>query len=91
VPNPYVSWAPILPENVENPLEKLKKIKYLPLQRELDADIVIIATGFKPNDELYYQCVKENAAKEIYNVGDSFKVGLVFDAVRSAYRKALSI
>ncbi|MDD3946877.1 MAG: FAD-dependent oxidoreductase [Clostridia bacterium] len=91
VPNPYNCWAPILPENVENPMDAFTKIKDECIERELKADKVIIATGSLANNSLYYELVKENAAGEIYNVGDSFKVGLVFDAVRSAYRKAISI
>lgn len=91
VPDPYNSWAPILPENVENPMDALRKIKDKYVERELEADAVIIATGAESANELYYQCVKNGAADEIYNIGDSFKGGLVFDAVRSAYRKARSI
>lgn len=91
VPDPYNTWAPILPENVENPIDALRKIKDKYVDRELDADAVIIATGSVSANELYYACVTNNVAKEIYNIGDSFKGGLVFDAVRSAYRKAFTI
>ena len=37
------------------------------------------------------ELVKENAAKEIYNIGDSNISGKVFTAVKSAYRKAITI
>lgn len=91
VPNPYNCWAPVLPENVENPMDMFKKIKDQYVTRELEADAVIIAAGTTSANKLYYDCVKENAAPEIYNIGDSLKSGRVFEAVRGAYRKARSI
>ena len=91
VPNPYLTWAPILPENVENPMDMLHKIKDTFVSRVLKADVVVLAAGVKSNCALYNDCVKNHAAKEIYNVGDSFCGGNVFSAVRSAYRKAVSI
>ena len=91
VPNPYNTWAPILPDNVENPLDKLKKIKDKYADRQLKADAVIYATGVKSNNDIYYQCLKNRSADEIFNIGDSFKGGKVFEAVRSAYRKAINI
>ncbi|NLL55970.1 MAG: FAD-dependent oxidoreductase [Clostridiales bacterium] len=91
VPNPYDTWSPILPENVLNPLDKLMPIKYVPKELELDADMVVLAIGVTKQDGIYYDCVKENAAPEIYNVGDSFKEAKIFEAVRSAYRKARNI
>ena len=91
VPNPYNTWAPILPENVENPLDKFKQIKDKYIDRELKADAVIYATGVKSNNEIFYECQKNHSADEIFNIGDSFKGGKVFEAVRSAYRKSISI
>lgn len=91
VPNPYLTWAPILPENVVNPLDALHKIKDKTVERELDADVVVLAAGVTGANELFYELLKDRAADEIYNVGDSFKPGRVFEAVRSAYRKARSI
>lgn len=91
VPDPYNSWSPILPENVENPIDALRKIKDKCIERELKADIVVLATGACPDNGLFYELTAKNAAKEIYNIGDSFKAGLVTDATRSAYRKARSI
>lgn len=91
VPNPYLTWAPILPENIINPMDAFRKIKDECVERELPADVVVLAAGVSSNDELYYECVKNDAAKEIFNIGDSFRSGKVFEAVRSAYRKARSI
>ena len=91
VPNPYITWSPILPENVENPMDALRPIKNEPVTRELKADMVVLAAGNRSAIDIYYDCVKEHAASEIFNVGDSFKGARVFEAVRSAYRKARSI
>ncbi len=91
VPNPYLTWSPILPENVVNPMDMLRPIKDEYVERTLEADMVVVATGVRSANELYFNCVKEHAAPEVFNIGDSFKGGRVFEAVRSAYRKAVSI
>ena len=91
VPDPYVTWHPILPENVENPLDILTKIGEDYKERTLFSDMVVLATGVVPSPMLYYDCVKLHAAKEIYNIGDSFKSARVFEAVRSAYRCAVNL
>jgi len=89
VPNPLVTWAPILPENVLNPLAP--KIKEELVEQSIKADLVILATGIKSNNQLYYDCVKEHIAPEVHNIGDSLRPKQVAEAVKSAYRKALSI
>ncbi|MCD7774063.1 MAG: FAD-dependent oxidoreductase [Clostridiales bacterium] len=91
VPNPYNTWSPILPENVVNPLDMLRPIKNECCERTLDADMVVLASGVKSSNELYYACVSEHAANEVFNIGDSFRSGRVFEAVRSAYRKSVSV
>jgi len=91
VPNPYVTWSPILPENVENPMDRFSKIKDEHKERFIECDAVVVATGVKSADSLFYECQKVFAAPEIYNVGDSFKTAKIFEATRSAYRKARSI
>lgn len=91
VPDPCLTWSPILPENVVNPLDALRPIKEEYVTRELRADLVVLATGVKSADELFYLCQKDRIAPELYNIGDSYKGSKVFDAVRSAYRKARSM
>lgn len=91
VPNPYNTWAPILPVNIENPMDMFHRIKDESIERELDADLVVVATGVSSANELYFDCVKNNSAAEIFNIGDSFRGARVFEAVRGAYRKARSI
>jgi 2-enoate reductase len=83
VPDPYNSWEIPLPENVPNPLAK--KIGNNEKEITLPADLVIIATGIKPDDGLYEECLKINAAPEIHNIGDSFSSGKVFEAVKGGF------
>ena len=61
------------------------------VKEKIKCDKVVLALGSAPENELYYSLVNDRAAAEIYNIGDSFKGGKVFEAVRSAYRKAVSI
>jgi hypothetical protein len=89
VPDPYNTWAPILPENIINPMEKKVKPQYKELK--VKCDLVVLATGVSSDNELYYELLKTHASPEIFNVGDSFKGAKVFEAVRSAYRKARTI
>ncbi|NLA77327.1 MAG: FAD-dependent oxidoreductase, partial [Clostridiales bacterium] len=89
VPNPYITWHPILPENVENPLAP--KLKIEEREEKIPADIVVVAAGGRPGDELFLDCQKQHAADELYNIGDSFAVGKVLEAVRAAYALATSI
>ncbi len=89
MPYVYNTWQPILPDNIHNPLEKKLKQKLTTV--EVLADLVVIAFGIRPYDNIYFNMVKEQVAPEIYNVGDSFRPGKVFTAVKSAYRKCRTI
>ena len=83
VPNPYNTWQPILPENIENPLAP--KLGYEPKRVALDCDLVVLAMGGKPDDAAYLEGQKELVAPELYNIGDSFSAGRVLEACRAAY------
>lgn len=89
VPDPYNTWQPILPENIVNPLAPKYKVKLE--EKAIEVDYVVLACGTRANNDLYYELVKNNVAKEIYNIGDSNKPGKIFVAVKSAYRTALNI
>lgn len=89
VPNPYVTWTPLLPENIENPFAK--KIKDEFQSRTLKADLVVLSAGARPADELYYACLSAHIAPELYNIGDSFACGRLLEAVRAAYQLATII
>jgi 2-enoate reductase len=89
VPDPLITWHPILPENVNNPLEP--KLKLEERKETIEADLVVLAMGGSPDDSLYYEAVKEMAAPEIRNIGDSFTGGRVLEAVRAGYRTGLAV
>ena len=89
VPDPYITWHPILPENIENPLAP--KLKIVEQAEAIPADLVVMAAGGVPNNSLYLEALAENAAPELYNIGDSFSSGKVLEAVRSAYRLAIRL
>ncbi|MDR1058208.1 MAG: NAD(P)/FAD-dependent oxidoreductase [Treponema sp.] len=84
VPDPLVTWHPILPENVKNPLAP--KLKIDERKEILPADLVVLAAGGVPDDALYFTALRERAAPELYNIGDGFSGGKVLEAVRAAYR-----
>ena len=88
-PNPYNTWQPLLPENIPNPLAP----KLGPETREmaLDADLVVLAMGGRPDDAAYFEALAANAAPEIYNIGDSFAGGQVLEANRAAFRLAARV
>ena len=88
-PNPYNTWQPLLPENIPNPLAP----KLCPETREvtLDADLVVLAMGGRPDDAAYFEALAANAAPEIYNIGDSFAGGRVLEANRAAFRLAARV
>ena len=89
VPDPYNTWQPILPENIENPLAP--KIGTQEKSEELPADLVVLALGGRPDDTLYYKAQEIRAADELFNIGDSFSAGKVLEATRAAQALAYSI
>ena len=89
VPDPYLSWNPILPVNVPNPLAP--KLKNEPVEEHLDADLIVMAAGGRPNEALFLELQQKLNTIEVYNLGDSFKGGKVFEATKSGYALALSL
>jgi len=89
VPDPYNTWQPILPENINNPLAP--KIQTKNMKVEIPADLVIIAVGTRAQNQLYFDLIKQNAVKHVYQIGDSFRPGKVFLAVKGAYRRCKDI
>ena len=87
--DPYITWLPILPENIENPLAP--KLKTEEKEQHIEADLVILAMGGRPDDSLFFEAQRENAAPELYNIGDSFASGKVLEATRAAYRLGISL
>lgn len=89
VPNPYNTWNPVIPDNVKNPFQKRIKEKYKRVKVEFD--MIMLCTGAAPNDHLYYECVNQKVADEIYNLGDSIKPGRILESVKGAYALATHI
>jgi 2-enoate reductase len=83
VPDPYATWTPLLPENIKNPLARAIGASFV--EETLAADLVVVATGLTPASSLYRECVQRHVAPELHNIGDSFAVGRVFDAVRAGF------
>lgn len=88
-PNPYNTWQPLLPENIANPMAK--KLGPETQDFTIDADLIVLAMGGRPDDGLYVQALQSNAAPEIYNIGDSFAGGRVLEANRAAFRLSQTI
>ena len=72
VPNPYCTWAPIIPKNVENPLApKMTNEEYI---EQLEADLVVMAIGSKGDDRPFLSAQQEmpgnmwQATKAAYNL-----------------------
>jgi 2-enoate reductase len=89
VPDPYVTWKPLLPENIPNPFSR--RIKQKMQESEIPSDIVIIAAGFRPDRNLYEECLRRHIAPEIYLTGDIHSQGKVFEAVKGGYAIGRSI
>ncbi|MCL2495504.1 MAG: FAD-dependent oxidoreductase [Oscillospiraceae bacterium] len=89
VPNPYVSWTPLLPENVLNPLAP--KVKDQPEELFREADAVILAVGARPNEALFHALQAAFPTIPVHNIGDSFQRGKVLEATRSGYRLGLNL
>ena len=84
VPDPYVSWTPVLPKNVVNPLEP--RIGDDWREEGLRCDLLVLACGGRADDGLFFELQKVHAAPELRNLGDAFAPGRVLEAVRAAYR-----
>ncbi len=89
VPNPYNTWQPLLPENIPNPLAK--KLGKETREETLEADLIVLAMGGRPDDSLYHGALAATVAPELYNIGDSFAPGRVLEANRAAYQLACRI
>lgn len=73
VPDPRVSWTPILPENVVNPLAP--KVGDDWHEEDMASDLLVIACGERADDALFYELQQTHAAPELHNIGDGFAPG----------------
>ena len=89
VPDPYCTWTPIIPKNVENPLAP--KMGPERLIETLPSDLIVLCMGRAANDEPYYKAVEERVAPEIYNIGDSLQAGNLLTGNRAAWHIAAKV
>ena len=83
VPSPTVTWTPVLPENVVNPLAR--RIRIEEQEAAIEADLVVLATGLEADDALYQACVRARVAPEIHHIGDSFRPATVHEATKAGH------
>ncbi|MDE6124429.1 MAG: FAD-dependent oxidoreductase [Eubacterium sp.] len=55
----------------------------------LDCDLVVLSLGVRPDNALYEEI--KNSFENVYNIGDSSKVGRIYNATESAYQVVKSI
>jgi 2-enoate reductase len=89
VPSPTVTWIPVLPDNVENPLARPIRVKEQVFT--LETDLVVLATGLKPDDSLYRACLAGHVAPELHNSGDAFMPATIAQAVKAGYAVGSSL
>ncbi len=88
-PDPWNTWQPILPKNIENPLAK--KIGPETKDIVIETDLTVFAMGGRADDSLFLEGQAKHVAPELYNIGDSFQGGRVLEANRAAMALAQSI
>ena len=88
-PNPYNTWQPLASGKHSQSLWRETGAGAANIT--LEADLVVLAMGGRPDDAPYYQALAAQVAPEMYNIGDSFAGGRVLEANRAAYRLAREI
>lgn len=89
VPDPFVTWAPILPANISNPLAKPIEEDWQTL--DLETDLVVLATGSRPDDDFYRLLREAYVAPDIRLIGDAGRPAMIAQAVRAGYRTGISL
>lgn len=88
-PDPYITWTPLIPESLEELVYRPHKPRIA--EEEIECDYVVLAAGVRPDDSLYREAVKKNIAGKIYNIGDCFEFGRVFEATKAGYSVGKSL
>lgn len=89
VPDPYCTWTPIIPKNVENPLAP--KMGPERLIETVPSELIVLCMGRAANDAPYYEAVEQRVAPEIYNIGDSLEAGNLLTGNRAAWHIAAKV
>ena len=61
------------------------------VEEKISADLVVLAVGGRPDEALFEAINSACGTAEVYNIGDSFHGGKVFEATKSGYALALSL
>lgn len=83
VPDASVTWTPLLPENVVNPLAR--PIGVAEVEEFYPADLVILAAGLRPDTSQYEALRRAGVGTALYHIGDAFQIGRVFEAVKAGF------
>ena len=92
VPDPYCTWTPIIPKNVENPLAP--KMTNEEVIEQIPADLVVLAIGNRGDDGPFLAAQQAHVAPEVHNIGDSYNTqrpGNMWQATKAAYNLAARI
>jgi 2-enoate reductase len=84
-----VTWTPVLPDNVENPLARAIRVEEE--RFTLQVDLVVLATGLEPDDTLFRACLEAHVAPELHTAGDSFRPATIAQAVKAGYAVGISL
>ena len=80
----------ITPDGVDYEFTDPKADEPAPQSGHIDADTVVLAIGSRPNAQLYEELAPDFAGN-VYNIGDSAKIGKAIDAIAAAYDLAASL
>ncbi len=89
VPDPYVTWTPLVSDDLPNPLAKPLRVEEQ--EAALPADLVVLATGMRPDTTLYEACVRLQVAGQVQLIGDAFSPASILEATRAGYRVGRSL
>ncbi len=84
-PDGLCTWTPIVTSMPNEPL------KQMPVDRVLDADFLVVAMGGRAEESMFIEGQQSHVAPEIYNIGDSYKMGRILEANSAAYAAAMNL
>lgn len=94
----HIVYSDMIRENKINVLTSARVIKITDdgvvidikgRSQEIKADAVLVAVGMRSNNQLVAEL--KQFGKRVINVGDSAKVGKIYDAIHTGYKAALKI
>ncbi|MDO5016208.1 MAG: FAD-dependent oxidoreductase [Eubacteriales bacterium] len=89
VPDPWVTWTPVLADNVNNPFRTPLREEWQ--ERSIPCDLCIVAVGSKADDQLYKDLVTNYCAPEVRKLGDADRPATIRQAIHAGYRLGISL